>query len=547
MRQRQEIQAVLRPLRSLFSDRGSPAPQQLHSRKDNSSIPQVSIIWGRCGSGDPRSGRSSAILAFAILGFAVSVPAGYVPTTLVPPAVQREFRGAWVATLNNIDWPSKPGLKVAEQKEELLRILDRASEIHLNAILLQVRPGCDAFYDSKLEPWSEYITGKMGLPPAPWYDPLALAIEEAHKRGLELHAWFNPFRARHVSATNAPAANHISKTNPQLVRAYGKDLWLDPGEAAARDHTIAVILDVVKRYDVDGVVMDDYFYPYQEKNREGKVIDFPDWPSWNRYHQSGGKLSRDDWRRENINSFMERLYSSVKAEKEYVKVGVSPFGIWRTKYPSQIKGLDAYKDLYADSRLWLQAGWVDYFAPQLYWPIDAPNQSFPVLLRWWVEQNTKERNIWAAGTLNRTNYPPQQIVDQVMLTRRQSGASGNIHFGFKMLLRNSGGMADALLKGVYSDVALAPAAPWLSNTRAAPVKLEVQDQWRGIFMEWQADPNMRFWLLQTRSTNRWSAQILPASQTRHTIKEHPEIVAITGIDKYGTASRPASVARVVKR
>src|SRR5258706_8452882 len=340
-----KVQTVLRPLRTPLAECGC-----LHAQRS----------W---------IGSFVALLVAAFPG-----DAAYIHTNLAPPILQREFRGAWLTTLNNIDWPSKPGLPAEEKKRELVRIIERAAQIHLNGVLFQVRPACDAFYASRLEPWSEYLTGDMGNPPAPWYDPLGFAIEEAHKRGLELHAWFNPFRARHVSATNAASPNHISKINPQLVRTYGKDLWLDPGESAARDHTINVIRDVVKRYDLDAVVMDDYFYPYQEKNREGKVIDFPDWPSWNRYHQSGGKLSRDDWRRENINGFIERLYNAVKAEKEYVKVGVSPFGIWRPKYPSQIKWMDAYKDLYADSRLWLQAGWVDYFAPQLYWPIDFPNQ-----------------------------------------------------------------------------------------------------------------------------------------------------------------------------
>src|SRR2546423_2840326 len=255
------------------------------------------IIPPWSGRSRSRAANCSAILAILLTGLRVSASFGaYVPTNLVPPAVQREFRGVWVATLNNIDWPSKPGLKVAEQQQELLRILDRATEVHLNAILLQVRPGCDAFYDSKLEPWSEYLTGKMGAPPAPWYDPLAFAIEEAHKRGLQLHAWFNPFRARHVSATNAASLKHISKANPQMVRNYGKDLWLDPGEPAVRDYSMNVVMDVVRRYDVDGVVMDDYFYPYKEKDERGKLIDFPDWRSWSRYRSSGGTLSRDEWR-----------------------------------------------------------------------------------------------------------------------------------------------------------------------------------------------------------------------------------------------------------
>ena len=222
-------------------------------------------------------------LCWAVAAFLLFVPcsqAAYVQTNLAPPALEREFRAAWITTLNNITWPSKPGLPVADQKGELVRILDLAATIHLNALLFQVRPACDAFYESRLEPWSDYLSGRMGVPPAPWYDPLAFAVDEAHKRGLELHAWFNPFRAHHSSGTNPPSAKHVSKAHPELVRKYGKDLWLDPGEPAVHDHTINVILDVVKRYDVDGVVMDDYFYPYKEKEKgsDGRVslVDFPD-------------------------------------------------------------------------------------------------------------------------------------------------------------------------------------------------------------------------------------------------------------------------------
>ena len=217
------------------------------------------------------------------------------------------------------DLPSKAGLSTQQQQAELLTLLDKAVALRLNALVLQVRPSCDALYASKLEPWTEYLTGTMGRAPEPYYDPLALAVAEAHRRGLELHAWFNPFRARHTSAKSAIAASHISKTRPELVRKYGSLLWLDPGEAAVQEHALRVILDVTRRYEVDGVHLDDYFYPYPEKTAAKQVIPFPDDVSWAKYRKSGGPLTREDWRRDNVNRFVQRLHSAVKAEKPWVK------------------------------------------------------------------------------------------------------------------------------------------------------------------------------------------------------------------------------------
>src|SRR5579871_3371768 len=300
-----------------------------------------------------------------------------------PPPVPREFRGVWVATVANIDWPSKPGLSTDQQKAEMLAILDKAAQLKLNAIIFQVRPGCDALYDSRLEPWSEYLTGQMGRAPDSYYDPLAFAVEEAHKRGLELHAWFNPYRARHAEAKSSISPDHVSQMHPDLVKQYGRSLWLDPGEKAVQDYSLSVILDVVRRYDIDGVHIDDYFYPYKETDAQNKVLPFPDDASWQKYVQSGGTLSRDDWRRQNVDTFIERLYKGVKEVKPWVKFGISPFGIWRPGYPAQVKGFDAYQELNADSRKWLRNGWLDYWTPQLYWKIDQTGQSYPVLLKWW--------------------------------------------------------------------------------------------------------------------------------------------------------------------
>src|SRR5688500_11537583 len=234
------------------------------------------------------------------------------------PAVAREFRGAWVASVANIDWPSRPGLTSEQQQAELLALLDRAAQLRLNAVILQVRPAADALYASRLEPWSEYLTGEMGKAPVPFYDPLAFAVDEAHKRGLELHAWFNPFRARHASARSPVSADHVSRTRRTLVQQYGRSLWLDPGEPDARQYSLRVIMDVVRRYDIDGVHIDDYFYPYRERDGAGRIITFPDDPSWRRYRRSGGRLTRDDWRRRNVDLFVEAVYTAMKREKPLV-------------------------------------------------------------------------------------------------------------------------------------------------------------------------------------------------------------------------------------
>src|ERR1044071_5036723 len=217
-----------------------------------------------------------------------------------PPPVAREFRAAWVATVGNIDWTSSPGLSPWDQQRELLAILNRAVAMRLNAIILQVRPGTDALYDSRLEPWSEYLTGRMGRPPEPAWDPLGFAVTEAHRRGLELHAWVNPYRARYARPLGETANTHISGTHPELVRTYGPYLWMDPGVPAVRRRAERVVLDIVRRYDVDGVHVDDYFYPYREKDSAGAVIPFPDSASYARYRHSGGTLARDDWRRHNV-------------------------------------------------------------------------------------------------------------------------------------------------------------------------------------------------------------------------------------------------------
>lgn len=366
-------------------------------------------------------------------------------------AAEREFRGAWVATVWNLDWPSQPGLSAAAQKAQLRALLDRAAELKLNAILLQVRPASDALYASDIEPWSQYLTGKAGV--SPGYDPLVFAIAEAHARGLELHAWVNPFRAA-VSASAALPSNHVAKKHPEWMRRFGKQLWIDPGEPAARAYVIGVITDIARRYNVDGIHLDDYFYPYPLSSGGGS---FPDDSSWQRYGAKSG-MSRADWRRDNINNFVRSMYRAVKATKPRLRVGISPFGIWRPGVPPTTEAqLDAYGQLYADSRKWLAEGWLDYLAPQLYWSIKPAKHSFPVLLDWWRAQSNG-KPVWPGIATERigSKRPAREITDQIALTRRGTNSPGHIHWSMKALLKNQGGIDNLLKAGPYAERADLP-------------------------------------------------------------------------------------------
>jgi uncharacterized lipoprotein YddW (UPF0748 family) len=381
---------------------------------------------------------------------------------------------------------------------------------------------------------------------------LAFAVEEAHKRGLELHAWFNPYRARLRASGSPAAANHVSKTRPQLVRQYGEMLWLDPGEKAVQDYSLSVVMDVVRRYDIDGAHFDDYFYPYKVRGSDGQEKDFPDDASWQRFG-ARGKLSRDDWRRENVNIFIQRVYRSIKSAKPWVKFGVSPFGIWRPKNPPQIQGFDAYASLYADSRKWLANGWLDYFAPQLYWAIDPPEQSFPVLLRWWAEQNAKGRNLYpgmnstrvGGRSQSRRGWEPQEIVNQIRLTRAQRGANGHIHWNMKSLMRNSA-FDEVLQRELYQQPALMPLNPWLGRAQPGKPRLTTATRKPGpqTTVTWTRSSQGKtwLWLLQTRNRGVWTTEVLPAAQTsRAWSGAPPEVVAVSAVNRNGEVSSPAVV------
>jgi len=442
------------------------------------------------------------------------------------PGPMREWRAAWVATVANIDWPSKAGLSTEQQKAEIITILDAMQAANMNACVMQVRPQCDAMYASEIEPWSSYLTGVQGQAPSPFYDPLEFWVEESHKRGIELHCWFNPYRANH-SANDSISDKSIVKANPEMVVKLGNDgyYWMDPAREDVKQRSIDVVMDVVKRYDVDGIHFDDYFYPYPSYNDN---MDFPDDASWAAYQASGGKLSRGDWRRAAVDDFIQRLYVAIKAEKPHVKFGMSPFGIWRPGNPPGIAGFDQHNQLFADAKKWLNEGWVDYYTPQLYWPTWRPEQSFPVLLGWWRDQNWHGRNLWPGMSISdvRNEDPAiakrnvEDTFNEVMITRGiEQTAPGHCFFSVKYLVRNDGGIVDRFVKGdgtyagPYAKKALIPPSPWLDDKAPEAPRAAATRQGNDLQIAWTPTPGAEdafMWVAYYEQGGNWSYEVLPA-------------------------------------
>jgi len=487
---------------------------------------------------------SVSLVSGAVLGQSSGTRA---QTEAAIPMAPREMRAVWITTVYNGNWPSNKGLPVAQQQQELLAIFDRAMAMNLNAIVFQVRPGADAMYESKLEPWSEYLTGQQGVAPQPYYDPLVFAVEEAHKRGLQLHAWFNPYRAA-TRLSGGFTNNHVSNTMPQATKKLDKLMWLDPGNEQAQDHTLAVITDVVRRYDIDGVQFDDYFYPYASEVE--KTGGFPDEDTWQTYQQSGGKLSRDDWRRENVNTLMRRVYESIKQVKPRVYFGIAPFGIWRPGYPEGIAGMDSYQQLYADSRKWLQEGWLDYFSPQLYWDLSKEKQSYPKLLAWWVEQNSKQRHLWPGISISGVgaNFPVDDILKRIDITRKQPGATGIIYFSAKPIMEDKGGIFTQLKQSAYAAPALVPPSPWL-DTQApdAPVPTATRDIATGaLAVQWVKPkaPDAFLATVYARVGGTWRFDVVPAGTSGYHFPAAgavPDAVSVAFVDRTGNESAKSAV------
>ncbi len=388
----------------------------------------------------------SAFLLFSFFSFSQARP---------------EFRGVWIATVDNIDWPTKGNYNADSQKAEFIRILDMHQRNGMNAIVAQIRPATDAFYPSQYEPWSEWLTGKQGLPPSPYYDPLDFMLTETHKRGMEFHAWINPYRAIFNIGKSSIAPTHITNLRPDWFLTYGDRRYFDPGNKEAQQYVVNIVKDIVSRYPVDAIHFDDYFYPYRIPGKE-----FPDNASYVKY---GNGLSKNDWRRSNVDSIILMLSTAIKKENSNCQFGVSPFGVWRNQDKDSINGSmtngasSNYDDLYADILLWLKNGWIDYVAPQLYWEIGHKIAPYQVLIDWW-SKHTYGRNCYIGIGIYRANSNPAwkdktQLSRQIELLRNTPNIQGMIFFSSKTFEKNPNGWNDTLRLNYFKEPAKTPRMP----------------------------------------------------------------------------------------
>ena len=390
---------------------------------------------------------------FLLLAFGYSI--GHAQT-------KYEFRGVWIATVDNIDWPKRGQYNVDSQKTEYIRQLEMHKANGMNAVVVQVRPATDAFYPSPYEPWSQWLTGTQGKPPVPFYDPLQFSIDEAHKRGFEYHAWCNPYRANFSIGKASIAPNHVTRLHPEWFLRYGNTLYFDPGNPEGQEWVVNVIRDMVSRYDIDALHMDDYFYPYRIEGKE-----FPDSVSFAKY---GNGMNKEDWRRSNVDSIIHKLAVAIKEVKPWVKFGISPFGVWRNKDKdpegSNTKaGQTNYDDLYADILLWLRMKWIDYVAPQIYWEFSQPRAPYQTLLDWWNDHTYGRQCYIGLGIFKAGSSAPwrdvTQIPRQIDSLRKKENIQGAVYFSSTSFDRNPNGWNDSLRNTYYREPAMIPPMDWL--------------------------------------------------------------------------------------
>ena len=396
---------------------------------------------------------------------------------------KREFRAAWIQSVNG----QFRGMPTEKLKQNLIGQLNSLQKAGINAIIFQVRPEADALYASRLEPWSRFLTGVQGKAPEPYWDPMQFMIDECHKRGMEFHAWINPYRTK-TTLKSELAPNHVYNIHPEWFVTYGDQLYFDPALPESRRHICMVVSDIVSRYDVDAIHMDDYFYPYPIKGK-----DFPDDASFARF--GGGFSNKGDWRRSNVNVLIKKLHETIREIKPWVKFGVSPFGIYRNESSdplgSKTKGLQNYDDLYADVLLWAREGWIDYNIPQIYWHIGHPVADYETLVKWWA-RNTENRPLFIGQSVMNTvqNADPKnpsinQLPRKMALQRAYQTIGGSCQWPASAVVENVGKYRDALIAEYHKYPALPPVFDFIDNE--APAKV------RKMKPVWTEDGYILFW------------------------------------------------------
>jgi uncharacterized lipoprotein YddW (UPF0748 family) len=425
---------------------------------------------------------------FPVIGLAGAVALA----AQTPRFPQREFRGVWVATVNGLDYPSRPSVNPDTLKADFIQILEQCRRLGLNALIVQVRPAGDALYPSAHAPWSAFLTGQQGLAPSGGFDPLAFMIDEAHRRGMEFHAWLNPYRATMNLDTLALSPRHMFYQRRHWMLRYGDRFYFNPASPEVREHLMRVVEEIVRGYDIDAIHFDDYFYPYPIAG-----LAFPDSTDFLR---AGGQGDIGDWRRANVDALIELLAHRIKEIKPHVRFGISPFGVWRNAERDPMgsptrAGAACYDDLYADVLKWLRLGWIDYVAPQLYWHIGFPVADFQLLLEWW-RRHSYQRQLYIGHALYKVGdnaepawHDPTEISRQIELLRRDGAAQGSIFFRAGFLARNPLGVSDSLM-AFYAAPALPPSLPSIASLPpVAPELLRLRQNRENVLVRWRPAPN----------------------------------------------------------
>lgn len=481
---------------------------------------------------------SAAVAAFLVFG-SLSAFGGKTDSP------RREFRGAWLHTVYQEGYHKR---STAENKKYLRRQLDSLKLAGINAVIFQVRPQSDAFYDSKYEPWSRFLTDN-GKAPVPMWDPLAFMVEEAHARGMELHAWLNPYRVTTSSKQTLPAG-HIYHKHPERFIRYDGKLYFDPGMPENRKFITDIVGDIITRYDVDGIHFDDYFYPYPVKG-----VQFKDNKSYARYGK-GKKLA--DWRRSNVDKLIEDIHNMIAARKPWVRFGISPFGIWRNKRTdprgSETTGLENYDALYADPLLWAEKGWIDYQMPQLYWDLKHKAASYLVLVDWW-NKNSRGRHVYVGQDVDRTmkfadingSKEKSQLRHKVTLTRKAENIQGNCWWPGYLVTANESGVADSLITDLQSKRALVPSYPWILNEEPPAVTGFKEDRgtlsWKAPKPKERVSDTEKFVVYRLNGKMRKfdldrDAEIVDVTYKFNYTPSEPGYYVVTALDRVNNESQP---------